>query len=152
MVLNLWSWYFSPTHSLFGFSLSGKNRPIFLFDATANKKPSMICLSGSLWITWQVRSEFISPWMMIVFSAFYPFYLVVMATVGLYGHARQIVAYNNWNPTARKWMQMTNCDTEKYRFALKGGLSLGLAASPAFPASSRLDRSSLDIQRFWIIV
>lgn len=41
-------------------------------------------------------------WMMIVFSAFYPFYLVLMGMIGIYGHARQVVAYNNWNPTARK--------------------------------------------------
>lgn len=63
---------------------------------------SIGCLLGTLIITWRVRSEFISVWMMIYFSAFYPFYLVVMGMIGLYGHARQVVAYNNWNPTARK--------------------------------------------------
>ncbi|KAL1598666.1 hypothetical protein SLS60_007806 [Paraconiothyrium brasiliense] len=63
---------------------------------------SLVCLFGTLVITWRVRSEFVSVWMMIVFSAFYPFYLVVMGMIGIYGHARQVVAYNNWNPTARK--------------------------------------------------
>ncbi|KAL5458964.1 hypothetical protein PMIN06_003032 [Paraphaeosphaeria minitans] len=63
---------------------------------------SLFCLIGTLVITWRVRSEFVSVWMMIVFSAFYPFYLVLMGMIGIYGHARQVVAYNNWNPTARK--------------------------------------------------
>jgi hypothetical protein len=40
--------------------------------------------------------------MIIVFSIMYPFYLVLSATIGLYGHARQIVRYSSWNPTARK--------------------------------------------------
>ncbi|ORY09759.1 N-acetylglucosaminyltransferas-like protein [Clohesyomyces aquaticus] len=60
------------------------------------------CLIGTLVVTWRVRSEFVSVWMMLVFSAFYPFYLVVMGMIGLYGHARQVVGYNSWNPTARK--------------------------------------------------
>jgi hypothetical protein len=63
---------------------------------------SITCLMGTLVITWRVRSEFISIGMMVVFSIFYPFYLVVMGMIGLYGHARQVVAYSNWNPTARK--------------------------------------------------
>ena len=40
--------------------------------------------------------------MIIVFSIQYPFYLVLNATIGLYGHARQIVKYSSWNPTSRK--------------------------------------------------
>jgi hypothetical protein len=39
--------------------------------------------------------------MMLVFSVLYPVYLILNATIGLYGHARQVVAYSNWNPTAR---------------------------------------------------
>lgn len=64
--------------------------------------PSVVCLVATLVITWRVRSEFITIWMMVCFSFFYPFYLVVMGMIGLYGHARQVVAYNSWNPTARK--------------------------------------------------
>lgn len=63
---------------------------------------SLVCLVGTLVITWRVHSEFVNAWMMLVFSAFYPFYLVLMGMIGIYGHARQVVAYNNWNPTARK--------------------------------------------------
>jgi len=39
--------------------------------------------------------------MIVLFSVLYPFYLVLNATIGLYGHARQIVNYSSWNPTAR---------------------------------------------------
>ncbi|KAF2255336.1 glycosyltransferase family 2 protein [Trematosphaeria pertusa] len=63
---------------------------------------SIICLVATLWITHQVKSEFVSRRMIIIFSIQYPFYLVLMATIGLYGHARQIVRYSSWNPTARK--------------------------------------------------
>jgi hypothetical protein len=38
---------------------------------------------------------------MVLFAVVYPFYLVVIATMGIYAHARQIVAYSSWNPTAR---------------------------------------------------
>ncbi|KAF2015708.1 glycosyltransferase family 2 protein [Aaosphaeria arxii CBS 175.79] len=62
----------------------------------------IICLVATLWITNQVKSEFVSRKMIILFSIQYPFYLVFMAVIGLYGHARQIVKYSNWNPTARK--------------------------------------------------
>jgi hypothetical protein len=40
--------------------------------------------------------------MIILFSVLYPFYLILNATIGLYGHARQLVRYSSWNPTARK--------------------------------------------------
>lgn len=63
---------------------------------------SIICLIATLWITNQVKSEFVSRKMIVIFSIQYPFYLVLMATMGLYGHARQIVKYSSWNPTARK--------------------------------------------------
>ncbi|KAF2198031.1 N-acetylglucosaminyltransferas-like protein [Delitschia confertaspora ATCC 74209] len=63
---------------------------------------SVVCLIATLWITNRVRSEFVSRWMIVVFSIQYPFYLVLSATIGLYGHARQIVQYNSWNPTSRK--------------------------------------------------
>ncbi|KAF2792670.1 glycosyltransferase family 2 protein [Melanomma pulvis-pyrius CBS 109.77] len=63
---------------------------------------SLVCLIATLWITNQVKSEFVSRKMIIIFSIQYPFYLVLSATIGLYGHARQIVRYSSWNPTARK--------------------------------------------------
>ncbi|KAF2112817.1 N-acetylglucosaminyltransferas-like protein [Lophiotrema nucula] len=63
---------------------------------------SIICLIATLWITNQVKSEFVSRKMIVIFSILYPFYLVLSATIGLYGHARQIVRYSSWNPTARK--------------------------------------------------
>lgn len=63
---------------------------------------SFVCLVATLWITNQVKSEFVSRKMIILFSVTYPFYLVLSATIGLYGHARQIVKYSSWNPTARK--------------------------------------------------
>jgi hypothetical protein len=62
---------------------------------------SIICLIATLWITNMVKSEFADRWMIIAFSAIYPFYLVLTATIGLYGHARQVVKYSSWNPTAR---------------------------------------------------
>ena len=62
---------------------------------------SIICLIATLWITNQVKSDFVSRKMIILFSVLYPFYLVVNATIGLYGHARQLVKYSSWNPTAR---------------------------------------------------
>ncbi|OCK77231.1 glycosyltransferase family 2 protein [Lepidopterella palustris CBS 459.81] len=63
---------------------------------------SIICLFATLWITNRVKSEFVSRRMIIQFSILYPAYLVLAATIGLYGHARQIVRYSSWNPTARK--------------------------------------------------
>ncbi|KAF1846004.1 glycosyltransferase family 2 protein [Cucurbitaria berberidis CBS 394.84] len=63
---------------------------------------SITCLIATLWITNQVKSEFVSRRMIILFSVLYPFYLMVNATIGLYGHARQLVRYSSWNPTARK--------------------------------------------------
>ncbi|KAH7072661.1 N-acetylglucosaminyltransferas-like protein [Paraphoma chrysanthemicola] len=63
---------------------------------------SIVCLIATLWITNQVKSEFVSRRMIIMFSILYPFYLVLNATIGLYGHARQLVKYSSWNPTERK--------------------------------------------------
>ncbi|CAN9184118.1 unnamed protein product [Alternaria alternata] len=63
---------------------------------------SIVCLIATLWITNQVKSEYISRRMIILFSVLYPFYLILNATIGLYGHARQLVNYSSWNPTARK--------------------------------------------------
>ncbi|KAJ9646314.1 hypothetical protein H2199_002363 [Coniosporium tulheliwenetii] len=63
---------------------------------------TVISLIFTLWITDLVRSEFTSRGMMILFSVVYTPYLVLMATMGLYGHARQIIGYSSWNPTARK--------------------------------------------------
>jgi cellulose synthase/poly-beta-1,6-N-acetylglucosamine synthase-like glycosyltransferase len=63
---------------------------------------SIICLIATLWITNKVKSEFVSRRMIVLFSILYPVYLVINATIGLYGHARQLVRYSSWNPTARK--------------------------------------------------
>ncbi|EOD51975.1 hypothetical protein GTA08_BOTSDO02913 [Neofusicoccum parvum] len=62
---------------------------------------TIACLVATLWITARVRSEFVNLRMIAMFSVLYPFYLVLNATIGLYGNARQLVNYNNWNPTAR---------------------------------------------------
>ncbi|KAB8298716.1 hypothetical protein EYC80_000891 [Monilinia laxa] len=62
---------------------------------------SVFCLIATLWVTNQVKSEFASRWMIIKFSIAYPFYLLFLATIGIYGHARQLVKYSSWNPTAR---------------------------------------------------
>ena len=62
---------------------------------------SALCLIATLVITVRVRSEFIDFWMFFVFSAFFPIYLVINATIGLYGHAREMSKYSSWNPTAR---------------------------------------------------
>ncbi|KAL6717678.1 hypothetical protein ACLMJK_005593 [Lecanora helva] len=62
---------------------------------------SIICLIATLWITARVRSEFITRWMVIMFSIIYTPYLVFNATMGIYGHARQVVRYTKWNPTKR---------------------------------------------------
>lgn len=62
---------------------------------------SLLCLFATLYITNIVRNEFTKRRTMVYFAMVYPFYLVVIATMGIYAHARQIVAYDNWNPTAR---------------------------------------------------
>jgi len=66
-----------------------------------NLQYSAICLIATLVITNRVKSEFVSPWMIIVFSIIFPLYLILTATIGLYGHARQVSKYSSWNPTAR---------------------------------------------------
>ncbi|KAF2644162.1 N-acetylglucosaminyltransferas-like protein [Massarina eburnea CBS 473.64] len=63
---------------------------------------SVICLVATLLITNSVKNEFVTRKMIVIFSIQYPGYLVLMATIGLYGHARQLVRYSSWNPTARK--------------------------------------------------
>ena len=62
---------------------------------------SAICLIGTLVITYRAKSEFVTRRMIVGFSAFYPVYLILTATIGLYGHARQVSKYSSWNPTAR---------------------------------------------------
>ncbi|KAI9737621.1 MAG: hypothetical protein M1818_005625 [Claussenomyces sp. TS43310] len=62
---------------------------------------SVICLIATLVITNRAKSEFISRSMIIWFSLIFPVYLVITATIGLYGHARQVTKYSSWNPTAR---------------------------------------------------
>ena len=62
---------------------------------------SVVCLLATLLITASVRSEFVSRGMVVAFSLLYPIYLTFFAVVGLYGHARQLIRYSSWNPTAR---------------------------------------------------
>ncbi|CAK3870658.1 glycosyltransferase family 2 [Lecanosticta acicola] len=63
---------------------------------------TVIALLFTLYFTEKVRSEFTSRWSMLVFSIVYIPYLILMAIMGLYGHARQMIKYSSWNPTARK--------------------------------------------------
>lgn len=63
---------------------------------------SIVALLFTLYFTERVRSDFTSRWSMVMFAVFYIPYLILMATMGLYGHAREIVKYSSWNPTARK--------------------------------------------------
>jgi len=77
-------------------------RPLATSSTHADLLNSIGCLIITLWITDLVRSEFTSWRQMIAFSIVYVPYLILMATMGLYGHARQIVKYSSWNPTARK--------------------------------------------------
>lgn len=63
---------------------------------------TIIALLFTLFFTEKVRSEFTSRWTMLVFCVVYIPYLVLMAIMGLYGHARQMIKYSSWNPTARK--------------------------------------------------
>lgn len=63
---------------------------------------TLVALLFTLYFTEKVRSEFTSRWSMVTFSLIYIPYLVLMATMGLYGHARQMIKYSSWNPTARK--------------------------------------------------
>jgi cellulose synthase/poly-beta-1,6-N-acetylglucosamine synthase-like glycosyltransferase len=77
-------------------------RPFHVSCSANTRYCSLICLVATLWITNQVKSEFVSRRMIIIFSIQYPFYLVLSATIGLYGHARQLIGYSSWNPTARK--------------------------------------------------
>ncbi|THY83125.1 hypothetical protein D6C93_08976 [Aureobasidium pullulans] len=63
---------------------------------------TVVCLIFTLAITQMARSEFTTFWMMILFSIIYTPYLILMATMGIYGHARQIIGYSKWNATSRK--------------------------------------------------
>lgn len=74
---------------------------LFAIERLLTVSPSVICLVATLWITNHAKSEFITFWMIGLFSAIYPIYLVLTAIVGLYGHARQVSKYTNWNTTAR---------------------------------------------------
>jgi hypothetical protein len=59
---------------------------------------TMTCSSVTLFITlaimFHVRSEFVTIPMMIKFTMMYPFYLVITAAMGVYGHARQLTGYS----------------------------------------------------------
>lgn len=63
---------------------------------------TIVALLYTLYFTEKVRSEFTTWKSMVGFCAIYVPYLIVMATMGLYGHARQVIRYSSWNPTARK--------------------------------------------------
>ncbi|WPH01946.1 hypothetical protein R9X50_00480000 [Acrodontium crateriforme] len=63
---------------------------------------TIVALLFTLYFTEKVRSEFTTRWQMVGFALIYIPYLVLMATMGLYGHAREIVKYSSWNPTSRK--------------------------------------------------
>ncbi|KAK4618348.1 hypothetical protein CLAFUR4_12222 [Fulvia fulva] len=63
---------------------------------------TIVALLHTLYFTEKVRSEFTSFKDMVNFCIIYIPYLVLMATMGLYGHARQIIKYSSWNPTVRK--------------------------------------------------
>lgn len=58
-------------------------------------------LIATLYFTQRVRSEFTSRMSMIWFSILYISYLILQSMMGLYGHARELVKYSSWNPTAR---------------------------------------------------
>jgi cellulose synthase/poly-beta-1,6-N-acetylglucosamine synthase-like glycosyltransferase len=58
-------------------------------------------LIATLYFTEKVRSEFTSWTSMFWFSVLYVPYLVLQSVMGLYGHARELVKYSSWNPTAR---------------------------------------------------
>ena len=62
---------------------------------------SIVLMIVTLSFTFVVRSEFTTFWTVLSFSALYPIYLVVVASLGLLGHARQLTGYSKWNPTAR---------------------------------------------------
>ncbi|KAF2862311.1 glycosyltransferase family 2 protein [Piedraia hortae CBS 480.64] len=62
---------------------------------------TILCLIFTLWFTDRVRSEFTSWRAMIVFSIIYTPYLILQSTMGLFGHARELVKYSSWNPTTR---------------------------------------------------
>ncbi|KAI7520624.1 glycosyltransferase family 2 protein, partial [Hortaea werneckii] len=63
---------------------------------------TIAALIATLWFTNKVRSEFTSWKSMVCFSIVFTPYLVLQATMGLFGHARELTKYSNWNPTARK--------------------------------------------------
>lgn len=62
---------------------------------------TIAALFATLYFTDRVRSEFTSYKSMFVFSIIYTPYLILQSTMGLFGHAREIVKYSSWNPTAR---------------------------------------------------
>ena len=68
---------------------------------TSGCQSSVVCLIATLFITAYVRSEFVNRRTIVAFSFLYPIYLTFFAVVGLYGHARQLIRYSSWNPTAR---------------------------------------------------
>jgi hypothetical protein len=58
-------------------------------------------LIATLYFTERVRSEFTSRTSMVWFAVLYVPYLILQSVMGLYGHARELVKYSSWNPTAR---------------------------------------------------
>ena len=72
------------------------------FESKLTLSLSVGALFFTMYFTELVRSEFTTWKSMALFCTLYIPYLVLMATMGLYGHARQIVKYSQWNPTARR--------------------------------------------------
>jgi len=58
-------------------------------------------LAAILYFTQRVRSEFTTWMSMVWFAVLYVPYLIFQSVMGLYGHARELVKYSSWNPTAR---------------------------------------------------
>ncbi|KAH8703967.1 nucleotide-diphospho-sugar transferase [Talaromyces proteolyticus] len=62
---------------------------------------SLFSFVGTLYVTLHFRSEFTRWYSVPIFAMSYPIQLVLTATLGLFGHARQVSKYVKWNPTPR---------------------------------------------------
>lgn len=58
-------------------------------------------LVATLFFCEKVRSEFTRKRDMFWFAVLFVPYLILQSIMGLYGHARELVKYSSWNPTAR---------------------------------------------------
>lgn len=80
----------SVYESLFGYPLSGW---ILCYN--------MLTLMITTGFTIRNRSEFTSAWTIALYGALMPVYFTILAAMGLFSHARELVKYEKWNPTAR---------------------------------------------------